>query len=164
MTATIGASRLTKTYDLGDERLFAVDNVSLEIQPREMVAVVGKDGSGKSTLLHMLGCMQRPDSDQLQFESTDLTNLEDEDLARIRAQKVGFLFQAFNLLPGDTAQSNVEAPSATWGFLRSSARREQRKPSRSWVWRSILSTGQVSYLPSSVSVSASPGPWSTSLR
>ena len=124
MTATIGASRLTKTYDLGDERLFAVDNVSLEIQPREMVAVVGKDGSGKSTLLHMLGCMQRPDSDQLQFESTDLTNLEDEDLARIRAQKVGFLFQAFNLLPGDTAQSNVEAPLRHLGIP--SEQREKR--------------------------------------
>ena len=110
MPTTIQARNLTKAYDMGDVKKSAVEKASLEIRSGEMVAIVGKLGAGKSTLLHMLGCMQRPDSGELQFENRDLTKLEDEGLARIRTQKVGFLFQAFNLLPSDTARSNVEVP------------------------------------------------------
>ena len=110
MPTTIQARNLTKAYDMGDVKKSAVEKASLEIRSGEMVAIVGKLGAGKSTLLHMLGCMQRPDSGELQFENRDLTKLEDEGLARIRTQKVGFLLQAFNLLPSDTARSNVEVP------------------------------------------------------
>ena len=110
MPTIIRARNLTKVYDLGDGKIDAVGKASLEIQSGDMVAIVGKVDSGKSSLLHMLGCMQRPDSGQLELENRDLTKLDDEELAKIRAQRVGFMFQAFNLLPSDTALSNVEVP------------------------------------------------------
>ena len=108
MPTTIQARNMSKTYDLGDREIRAVDKVSLEIRTGEMVAILGKPGAGKSTLLHMLGCLQRPDSGQLQLEGRDVTELDDDAMVKVRAQKVGFLFQAFNLLPSDTALSNVE--------------------------------------------------------
>ena len=110
MPTTIQARNLTKVYDMGDSKTIAVDKVSFEIRAGDMVAIIGKSGSGKSTLLHMLGCMQRPDSGQLQMENRDLTKLDDDGLAKVRAQRVGFLFQAFNLMPSDTARTNVEVP------------------------------------------------------
>lgn len=110
MPITIQARNLTKVYDLGGSKISAVDKATLEIHSGDMVAIFGKPGSGKSTLLHMLGCMQRPDSGDLKLGNRDITNLEDAEMAKIRNQKVGFLFEAFNLLPSDTARSNVEVP------------------------------------------------------
>ncbi len=112
MGATVVGKNLTKTYNLGDQMLYALNDVSLEVYPGEMVAIIGRTGSGKSTLLHTLGCLQRPDSGRVLLEDLDVTQLEDEELARVRAQKVGFIFQAFNLLPNETAATNVEV--ALW--------------------------------------------------
>ena len=74
------------------------------------MAIVGRPSSGKSTLLHILGCLQPPDSGRVRIEGLEATRLEDEDLARVRSNKVGFVFQAFNLLPNETALKNVEVP------------------------------------------------------
>ena len=126
MAATVHGLNLTKVYNLGEERLNALDDVSLEVFPGEMVAVVGRTGSGKSTLLHILGCLQRPDSGQVRIEGLNVTQLGDEELAELRARRVGFVFQAFNLLPNDTAVANVEVGLAD-GEL--SARDSRRKAS-----------------------------------
>ena len=99
---------MTKAYNVGPERIHALNDVSLEVYPGEMVAILGKPGSGKSTLLHTLACLQRPDSGQVHIEDVDMTRLEDEELALVRARKVGFLFQAFNLMHHETALANVE--------------------------------------------------------
>ena len=107
MDATLRGLNLTKVYDLGDERLHALDDFSLEVFSGEMVAVVGRTGSGKSTLLHVLGFLQRPDSGQVLIEGVDGTSLSEAELAEFRARRVGFVFQAFNLLPNDTAVANV---------------------------------------------------------
>ena len=108
MPTTIQARNMSKTYDLGDREIRAVDKVSLEIRTGEMVAILGKPGAGKSTLLHMLGCLRGPTRGSYSWRGRDVTELDDDAMVKVRAQKVGFLFQAFNLLPSDTALSNVE--------------------------------------------------------
>ncbi len=108
MAAIVQASNLTKVYNLGDEPVYALNDASLVIQPGEMLAILGRSSSGKSTLLHVLGCLQKPDSGKLSIEGRDVSRLGDEELARLRADKVGFVFQAFNLLPAETALTNVE--------------------------------------------------------
>ena len=87
MGATVVGKNLTKTYNLGDQMLYALNDVSLEVYPGEMVAIIGRTGSGKSTLLHTLGCLQRPDSGRVLLEDLDVTQLEDEELARVRLRK-----------------------------------------------------------------------------
>ena len=124
MVATVHAWNLTKAYPLGDERVYALNDVSLEVNPGEMVAILGGSSSGKSTLLHVLGCLQRPDSGQLSIEGRDVSRLEDEELAKLRTDKVGFVFQAFNLLPNETAMTNVEVALRDQEL---SARDRQRK-------------------------------------
>jgi len=101
---------LTRAYRLGSEMVYALNNVSLEVNLGELVAILGRSGSGKSTLLHILGCLQRPDSGRVFIEGLDVTRLGDEELTQVRIHKVGFVFQAFNLLPNETALRNVEFP------------------------------------------------------
>ena len=98
MSSTVQGLNLTKVYNMGQEHVSALNNVSLEIFPGEMVAILGKPGSGKSTLLHTLACLQRPDSGHVHIDDVDMTGLEDEELTRVRARNVGFIFQAFNLM------------------------------------------------------------------
>ena len=110
MDATVQGLHLTKIYQLGDQQVYALNDVSLEVYPGEMVAVRARPNGGKSTLLHILGGLQRPDSGLVQIDGQDVTQLEDEELARVRLFKVGFAFEAFNLLPNETALRNVEVP------------------------------------------------------
>ena len=116
MAATIQGLNLTKVYPIGDERFHALNDVSLEILPGEMVAILGGSGSGKSSLLHVLGALQRPDSGTLLIEGTDVTQLEDRELLRLRVQKLGLLFQAFNILTNETVVTNVEIPLRRQGM------------------------------------------------
>ena len=116
MAATIQGLNLTKLYPIGDERFHALNDVFLEILPGEMVAILGGSGSGKSSLLHVLGCLQRPDSGTLLIEGTDVTQLEDRELLRLRVQKLGLLFQAFNILTNETVVTNVEIPLRRQGM------------------------------------------------
>ena len=117
MAAVVQALNLSKVYHLGDERVYALNDVSLEVYSGELVAIVGTEGSGKSTLLHPLASLRKPDSGTVRIEEFDLTQMDYEALAQIRAHKIGFLFQAFNLLPNETAQANVEVslPPLGWG-------------------------------------------------
>ncbi len=110
MPTAVSASNLTKAYDLGLERLLVLDHASLQVNVGETVAIVGESGSGKSTFLHIIGGLLRPDSGRLSIEDIDITDMEERQLARMRSEKVGFLFQAFNLLPGETALDNVAVP------------------------------------------------------
>jgi putative ABC transport system ATP-binding protein len=116
MAATVQGNNLTKVHKIGAETLYALAGVSLEIYPGEMVAIRGRPSSSKSTLLHVLGGMQRPDSGSVSIDGQDLTGLPDEELARVRGKKVGFLFEAFNLLPNETALRNVEVPLRHQGY------------------------------------------------
>jgi len=102
-TATVQGHNLRKTLKIGEERVNALDNVSIEIYPGEMVAVRGRPSSSKSTLLHILGCMQRPDTGKVSIDGLELSALSDEELVKVRGQKIGFFFEAFNLLTNETA-------------------------------------------------------------
>jgi putative ABC transport system ATP-binding protein len=106
----IQAQNITKTYGTGGSQVNAVQDVSLDIRRGEFVALIGASGSGKSTLMNVLGCLDRPTSGTLLLDGDDVSKIPDEDLARIRNRKIGFVFQMFNLLPRASAQENVELP------------------------------------------------------
>lgn len=101
---------LTKTYQMGDSTVYALDHLSLHIQPREFVSIIGPSGSGKSTLMNMIGCLDVPDTGSYFLEGEDVAGFSEGKLSTIRNEKIGFIFQQFNLLPKLTAYENVELP------------------------------------------------------
>ena len=107
----IKASKLSKIYNKGvSEEVAALRNVSLDIRKGELIAIMGSSGSGKSTLMNILGCLDRPTSGTLLFDEIDVSTLADKDLALLRNQKIGFVFQSYNLLARTSALENVELP------------------------------------------------------
>lgn len=101
---------MMKTYRLGGEMVHALNDVSLEIQKGEFLAIIGPSGSGKSTLMNMLGCLDRPNKGTYHLDGRDIGKMDDNSLATIRNRKIGFIFQNFNLLGKLSALENVELP------------------------------------------------------
>ncbi|HIK04089.1 MAG TPA: ABC transporter ATP-binding protein [Trichormus sp. M33_DOE_039] len=101
---------ITKTYQLGEVSVPILKGIQLAISAGEYVAIMGASGSGKSTLMNILGCLDRPTSGLYTFEGRNLTTYDDDELAYIRNQRIGFVFQQFNLLPRATALENVMLP------------------------------------------------------
>ena len=117
---------LWKTYLMGDQEIHAVSGVDIEIKRGEYVAIMGPSGSGKSTLMNLIGCLDTPTRGQYYINGNLVSEMTDDELARIRNKEIGFVFQTFNLLPRATSLHNVELPLIYTGTPSDQARRARQ--------------------------------------
>jgi putative ABC transport system ATP-binding protein len=122
----INIEHIAKIYQVGLEEVHALRDVSLRIDKNEYVAIMGPSGSGKSTLMNMLGCLDTPTSGKYDFSGHNVSEMTDNELAKIRNKEIGFVFQTFNLLPRSDALHNVELPLIYAG-VPSAERKERAK-------------------------------------
>jgi putative ABC transport system ATP-binding protein len=106
----IEMQNITKTYEMGSQAVHALRGVDLKIEEGEFLAIMGPSGSGKSTLMNIIGCLDTPTGGSYALDTVDVSQMSDDDLARIRNRRVGFVFQQFNLLPRTTAVKQVALP------------------------------------------------------
>ncbi len=123
----ISIEHIAKIYQVGLEEVHALRDVSLRIDKNEYVAIMGPSGSGKSTLMNMLGCLDTPTSGKYEFNGVSVSEMNDNELARIRNREIGFVFQTFNLLPRSDALHNVELPLIYAGVPYSERRERAAK-------------------------------------
>lgn len=110
MSALVDVQDICKVYNPGENEVWALDHVSVQIHEKEFVAIIGQSGSGKSTLMNMLGCLDVPTSGTYMLHGQDVSHMTDDELSDIRNKEIGFIFQGFNLIQNLTALENVELP------------------------------------------------------
>lgn len=125
-SSLISMRNLWKTYEMGSEKVHALHGVSFDVKKGEYIAITGPSGSGKSTLMNLIGCLDTPSEGEYWLNGKNVSEMDDDELARIRNQEVGFVFQTFNLLARATALHNVELP-LIYGGIGSSKRHEMAK-------------------------------------
>jgi putative ABC transport system ATP-binding protein len=113
-----------KVYSMKGVQTTAVCGVNLQVKKGEYVAIVGPSGSGKSTIMHIMGCLDTPTTGQLFLDGKDVSRMDDDELAKVRREKIGFIFQAYNLVPGLTAIENVALPMRFAGYGRGESKRK----------------------------------------
>ncbi len=101
---------VSKIYQIGDERVHALDHANLHVHPKEFVSIIGPSGSGKSTLMNIIGCLDIADAGEYLLDGTPIEAYSENELAEVRNRKIGFVFQSFNLIPKLSAEENVELP------------------------------------------------------
>ena len=104
---------ITKVYEMGEEKVHALSGVTVAVSKGEYIAIMGPSGSGKSTLMNLIGCLDTPSAGSYILNGREVATMSDDELAAIRNQEIGFVFQTFNLLPRTTALQQVELPSST---------------------------------------------------
>jgi putative ABC transport system ATP-binding protein len=123
VNSLISMREIWKTYQMGSEQVHALHGVSFDISRGEYIAIIGPSGSGKSTLMNLIGCLDTPSKGEYWLNAKNVSEMDDDELARIRNQEVGFVFQTFNLLARATALHNVELP-LIYGGIGSSQRHQ----------------------------------------
>jgi putative ABC transport system ATP-binding protein len=126
MSPIIRLENITKIYQVGDEKVHALDGVSIHIQKNEYVAIMGPSGSGKSTMMNIIGCLDTPTSGLYELNSINVSDMDDNQLAKIRNKEIGFVFQTFNLLARSDVLHNVELP-LIYGGIGSMERKKLSK-------------------------------------
>ncbi len=146
MHPMIDIQNVSKIYHPGENEIRALDNVSIQIQTGEFIAIVGSSGSGKSTLMNILGCLDTPSKGKYLLDGADVSALGDAQLSRIRNRKIGFIFQGFNLIPTLTAIENVELPLSYRGVPRAKRRQLARE-----ALDAVLLSNRMNHKPSQMS-------------
>jgi len=123
----IQAKNISKIYQTGEIEVKAVDDVSFEIKRGEFVAIMGPSGSGKSTLMHILGALDQPTIGTYILDNKNVENLDEDQLAEIRNQKIGFIFQSYNLLPRTSALKNIMIPMMYGGIAKEKRKKRAKK-------------------------------------
>jgi len=118
MDSIISVDKLRKTYIMGTEKVHALQSITVDINKNEYVALMGPSGSGKSTLMNLLGCLDTPTEGKYTLNGTDVSEMEDGDLAEVRNKEIGFVFQTFNLLPRLSSLENVALPLVYSGMSK----------------------------------------------
>jgi putative ABC transport system ATP-binding protein len=127
----IQTENLTKIYGSGETAVTALEHVNLKVNPGEFVAVMGPSGCGKSTLLHLIGGLDRPTGGEVRINDTPIADMKDDDLTKLRRQKIGFIFQFYNLIPVLTALENASLPVTLDGVRPA----EAKKRAAEWLER-----------------------------
>ena len=146
MKEVIKIEGLNKIYDTGAIQVHALQNVSLSIEEGEYVAIMGQSGSGKSTLMNILGCMDRHFQGEYLLDGIPIVNQSENDLSKIRNKKIGFVFQAFQLIPRTSALKNVEIPMIYGGM-----KAEERKNKANDLLEKVGLGGRVHHMPNELS-------------
>jgi putative ABC transport system ATP-binding protein len=118
MASIVSLDRVSRTYAMDRLQVHALQDVSLDVQQGEFLAIVGPSGSGKSTMMNIVGCLDRPSSGTYRLAGTPVASLDDDGLARLRSRTIGFVFQSYNLLPRTSALDNVATPLLYQGVGR----------------------------------------------
>jgi putative ABC transport system ATP-binding protein len=127
MTPAVSIQQLSKEYAMDGETVHALRDVSFDVPEGDFVSIMGSSGSGKSTLLNLLGCLDRPTAGRILLGEDDVTRLNDNRLSEIRATRIGFVFQSYNLIPQLTVLENIEVPLFYQGTSHGQARSRSRQ-------------------------------------
>ncbi len=147
MNSIISLNQVTKVYEIGlAQKVHALRGIDLEISRNDYISIMGPSGSGKSTLMNIIGCLDTPTSGTYEFEGELVHEMEDNQLAGIRNQKIGFVFQTFNLLPRTTALRNVELP-----LIYASMSAEERHNQAKIALEKVSLTDRMNHKPSELS-------------
>jgi len=139
---------ISKTYTLGTTKVQALKNINLTVNAGEFACIMGPSGSGKSTLLNIIGCLDKPDEGEMYIDSVEVTGLARNELADVRAAKIGFIFQSFNLIPVLNVYENIEFPL----FIKDEKAKKNEK--REWIMKLINEVGlqqQIKHKPDQLS-------------
>ena len=142
----IKLEHIFKIYEMGENKVYALDDVSLHVAAHEFVSIIGPSGSGKSTLMNMLGCLDVPTQGRYFLDGTDISKKTDDELAEIRNKKIGFVFQGFNLLPKLTAVENVELP-----LIYSNVSAKERHEKAKEALAKVVLEGRIDHKPTELS-------------
>ena len=137
---------VSKIYKVGDERVKALDHANLHIRPHEFVSIIGPSGSGKSTLMNIIGCLDTADGGQYILDGIPIEDYDENALAKIRSEKIGFVFQSFNLIPTLTTEENVELP-----LLYQGVGKQERQQRVKEALESVGLTKRAKHLPTEMS-------------